>query len=168
MEDILQIGVITSVHGVRGEVKVFPMTDDPKRFSLLKTCLMGNDKKTDEIGIDSVKYFKQFVIIKFAGIESRDEAEKLRNKNLYVRRDQAVNLKKDEYFIADLIDCAVYTDEGEQLGHISDVYQTGANDVYVVTDGCEEILIPAIHDCILSVDVDERKIIVHLLEGLRS
>ncbi|MBQ7360730.1 MAG: ribosome maturation factor RimM [Lachnospiraceae bacterium] len=167
MEDIFQVGAITSTHGVRGEVKVFPTTDDVRRFKKLKEVLLDTGKEMLTLEIESVKFFKQFVILKFKGIDSLNDVEKYRSKNLYVTRENAVKLRKDEYFIADLIGLSVLTDEEEPFGELVDVIQTGANDVYVVkmADG-KEVLLPAIKECILSVDMDERKMMVHVMDGL--
>ena len=167
MEDIFQVGAITSIHGVRGEVKVFPTTDDVRRFKKLKEVLLDTGKEMLALEIESVKFFKQFVILKFKGIESLNDVEKYRSKNLYVTRENAVKLRKDEYFIADLIGLSVLTDEKSQLGELIDVIQTGANDVYVVkmADG-KEVLLPAIKECILNVDMEERQMMVHVLDGL--
>ena len=167
MEDLLQVGVITTTHGVRGEVKVFPTTDDPARFKKLKNVILDTGKEKLELEIAGVKFFKNMVILKFKGIDDINDVEKYRKKSLYVTRENAVKLKKDEYFIADLIGMKVSTDEGEELGTLSDVMQTGANDVYVIsmTDG-EEVLIPAIRDCNRDVDVEQGQMCVHLLPGL--
>lgn len=167
MEDIFQVGAITSTHGVRGEVKVFPTTDDVRRFKKLKEVLLDTGNKMLALEIENVKFFKQFVILKFKGIDSLNDVEKYRSKNLYVTRENAVKLRKDEYFIADLIGLSVLTDEKSQLGELVDVIQTGANDVYVVkmADG-KEVLLPAIKECILNVDMEERQMMVHVLDGL--
>lgn len=169
MEDRLQVGVITSPHGVRGEAKVYPTTDDPARFKKLKRVLLDDGKREREVTVTSVKFFKNLVILKFEGIDDRDEAEKLRQAKLFVNRDQAVKLKKDEYFIADLIGLSVSSDEGEALGTLGDVLKTGANDVYVIKkEGAPDLLVPAIRDCIRSVDIAQGRMTVHLLPGLRE
>ena len=124
MEDLLQVGVITTTHGVRGEVKVFPTTDDPARFKKLKNVILDTGKEKLELEIAGVKFFKNMVILKFKGIDDINDVEKYRKKSLYVTRENAVKLKKDEYFIADLIGMKVSTDEGEELGTLSDVMQT--------------------------------------------
>ncbi len=167
MEDLLQVGAITQTHGVRGEVKVFPTTDDPGRFKKLKKVLLDTGKETIELEIESVRFFKQFVILKFKGIDSLNDVEIYKKKNLYVTRENAVKLKKDEYFIADLIGLEVFEEDGSLIGELKDVLITGANDVYVV-EGSKygEVLIPAIKDCILKVDMEERRMEVHLLPGL--
>ncbi len=166
MEDLFQVGIITSPHGVRGEVKVFPTTDDVNRFKKLKHVILEPETKNQELNIESVKFYKNMVILKFKEITSMDEAEKYRKMGLYVTRENAVKLNKDEYFIADLMGLQVIDEDGSILGNITDVLQTGANDVYVVNDGTREVLIPAIKACILQVDISARTMKVHLLEGL--
>ena len=167
MEDLLQVGAITQTHGVRGEVKVFPTTDDPGRFKKLKKVLLDTGKETIELEIENVRFFKQFVILKFKGIDSLNDVEIYKKKNLYVTRENAVKLKKDEYFIADLIGLEVFEEDGSLIGELKDVLITGANDVYVVEgEKYGEVLIPAIKDCILKVDTEEGRIDVHLLPGL--
>ena len=167
MEDLLQVGVITQTHGIKGEVKVFPTTDDVRRFKKLKETILDTGKEKITLEIESVKFFKQFVILKFKGIDNINDVEKYRQKNLYVTRANAVRLRRDEYFIADLIDIEVYEENDKLLGVLKNVIETGANDVYEIemTDG-REVLIPAIKECVLSVDVEDRKMVVHLLDGL--
>ena len=167
MEDFLRVGVISSTHGVRGEVKVFPTTDDPARFKKLKEVILdtGREKKTLEI--EQVKFFKNQVILKFKVFNNIDEILPYKGKDLLIPREEAVPLGENENFIADLIDMEVVTDEGETLGTLIDVMETGANDVYVIeTSDGEEILLPAIRDCILDVNVEEKRMTVHVLEGL--
>ena len=167
MDDLLQVGVITQTHGIRGEVKVFPTTDDVNRFKKLKETILDTGKEKITLEVEGVKFFKQFVILKFKGFDNINDIEKYKGKSLYVTRQNAVKLKKNEYFIADLIDVAVYNEDDTLLGTLTDVLETGANDVYEIktTDG-KEILIPAIKECILSVDIEGRKMVVHLLDGL--
>lgn len=167
MEDVFQVGVISSTHGIAGEVKVFPTTDDMNRFKKLKEVILDTGKETQLLHVQQVRFFKNMVIVKFKEFQSINDVERLRGKSLYVTRENAVKLQKDEYFIADMIGIRVVSDEGEELGTLQDVMQTGANDVYVVEKDGEELLIPAIKDCILSVDVEEGKMEVHLLPGLR-
>ncbi|MGI6011109.1 MAG: ribosome maturation factor RimM [Ruminococcus sp.] len=167
MEQMLQVGVITSTHGLRGEVKVFPTTDDPKRFKNLKEVMLDTGKGQQRVEIESVRFFKNLVILKMKGFDRIEDVENLRRKSLYVTREHAVKLKANEYFVADLIGMEVVTDQEERLGKLKDVLQTGANDVYVVeTERYGEVLIPAIRDCILEVKVEEGWMKVHLLEGL--
>ena len=167
MEDVFQVGVISTTHGITGEVKVFPTTDDMNRFKKLKEVILDTGKETQLLHIQQVRFFKNMVIVKFKEFQSINDVERLRGKSLYVTRENAVKLQKDEYFIADMIGIQVVSDEGEDLGILQDVMQTGANDVYVVEKDGEELLIPAIKDCILSVNVEEGKMEVHLLPGLR-
>ena len=168
MEDMLQVGVITQTHGIRGEVKVFPTTDDAARFKKLKKVTLDNGKERRELEIASVKFFKNLVILKFKGIDNINDVEKYKKAPLYVTREDAVPLGENEYFIADLIGLKVISDEGEALGILDDVLQTGANDVYVVKcDNGEEILVPAIKDCVKNVDIEGNEITLHLLPELR-
>ena len=167
MEDLLQVGIITSTHGVRGEVKVYPTTDDPRRFRRLKEVVLDTGKEKMNLEIEGVKFFKQFVILKFKGLDNINDVEKYRQKSLYVTRKNAVRLQRDEYFIADLIGLKVQDEDGKELGTVKDVIETGANDVYEVemADG-KSLLLPAIKQCILNVDVENGTMQVHVLEGL--
>ena len=167
MEDLLQVGIITSTHGVRGEVKVYPTTDDPRRFRRLKEVVLDTGSEKLNLEIQGVKFFKQFVILKFKGLDNINDIEKYRQKSLYVTRKNAVRLQRDEYFIADLIGLKVQDEDGTELGTVKDVIETGANDVYEVEmeDG-RSLLLPAIKQCILNVDVENGMMQVHVLEGL--
>lgn len=167
MEDLLQVGIITSTHGVRGEVKVYPTTDDPRRFRRLKEVVLDTGKEKMNLEIEGVKFFKQFVILKFKGLDNINDIEKYRQKSLYVTRKNAVRLQRDEYFIADLIGLKVQDEDGKELGTVKDVIETGANDVYAVemADG-KSLLLPAIKQCILNVDVENGTMQVYVLEGL--
>ena len=167
MEDLLQVGIITSTHGIKGEVKVYPTTDDINRFKKLKHVVLDTKKEKIELEIEQVKFFKQYAILKFKGIDDINDIEKYKNMSLYVTRENAVKLKKDEYFIADLIGLKVINEDETYFGELKDVISTGANDVYVIeTNENGEVLIPAIKDCILSVDMEERLMKIHLLKGL--
>ncbi len=167
MEQLLQVGVITQTHGIRGEVKVFPTTDDAARFRNLKDVVLDTGKEMLHMEIEGVKFIKQFVIVKFRGIDDINEVEKFRRCSLLVSRENAVPLEEDEYYIADMIGLEVETEDGEKFGVLKDVIETGANDVYVVESiSYGEVLIPAIKDCILCVDVEAGKMTVHLMDGL--
>lgn len=167
MDDLLQVGVIAATHGLRGEVKVFPTTDDVQRFKKLKECLLDTGKENIRVEIESCKFFKQFVIVKFKGIDHINDIEGYKGYKLLVTRENAIKLNKDEYFIADMIGISVIDEEDQVLGTLTDVLLTGANDVYVIeTPEKKEILIPAIKECILAVDIKEGFLKVHLLEGL--
>lgn len=166
MEELLQVGVVTATHGIRGEVKVFPTTDDPGRFRKLKKVLLDTGKEKLELEIEQVKFFKRFVILKFKGFDDINDVEKYRKRPLLVTRENAVKLKQNEYFIADLIGMRVYTEDA-YLGILKNVIRTGANDVYEVErEGGKDVLIPAIRPCIRAVDVEKGRMDVHLLEGL--
>lgn len=166
MEQFLQVGIITSTHGIRGEVKVFPTTDDAARFKKLKKALLDTGKERLELEIQSVKFFKQFVIVKFKGIDNINDIERYKGKSLLVPRENAVPLKKDEYYIGDLIGMEVFTEEG-RFGVLKDVMETGANEVYIVdSDEHGEVLIPAIRQCILDVDVEGKRMKIRLMDGL--
>lgn len=166
MEQMLRVGVITSTHGVRGEVKVFPTTDDAKRFKTLKKVILDG-REPLELSIEQAKFFKNMVILKFKGYDNINDVETWRQRDLLITRDQAVELKEDEYFITDLIGLTVVSEDEAVLGRVKDVLETGANDVYVVelANG-KELLLPAIKDCILNVDLEDGRMKVHVLDGL--
>lgn len=169
MEDLLQVGIITTTHGVNGEVKVFPTTDDPARFKKLKEVILDTGKEKIPLTVAQVKFFKNLVILKFKDHNNINDVEKWKSRGLYVTRENAVKCEAGEYFIADLMGLSVISDEGEELGELSDVLTTGANDVYVVSRaGEKDLLLPAIKQCILSIDMDERVIKVHVMDGLRD
>ena len=167
MEEMLRVGVISSTHGIKGEVKVFPTTDDPTRFTKLEEVTLDTGKGLEPLKIQTVRFFKNMVILKFEGYDDINGIERYKGRDLLIRRDQAVELEEGEYFIPDLIGLTVITDEDRTLGRLKDVLQTGANDVYVVEmeDG-KEVLVPAIKPCILDVDLGAGQMKVHLLEGL--
>lgn len=167
MEDILQVGIITSTHGVRGEVKVYPTTDDVRRFKRLKEVILDTGKEQITLEIEAVKFFKQMVILKFKGIDNINDVEKYKQKSLYVTRKNAVRLSRDEYFIADLMGLKVIDESEEEIGILREVMETGANDVYIIDmkDG-RELLLPAIKQCVLQVDVENGFVKVHVLDGL--
>ena len=167
MEQMFQVGVISSTHGVRGEVKVYPTTDDVKRFKKLKEVILDTGREQKLLEIETVKFFKQFVILKFKGIDSINDIEKYKGKSLLIDREHAVKLKKDEYFIADMIGMRVVTEAGQAFGTLKEVIETGANDVYIIdTKEHGEVLVPAIKQCILDVDIENSTMRIHLLEGL--
>lgn len=169
MEQFFRVGVITTTHGVRGEVKVFPTTDDPQRFKKLKNVILDNGTERRDLEITSVKFFKNLVILKFKGLDNINDVEKYKKADLLVTRENAVPLEEGEYFIADLIGLKATSDEGEDLGTLTDVIQTGANDVYVFSkEGVQDLLVPKIADCIKEVNLEEGTILVHLLPGLRD
>lgn len=167
MEDLLRVGVITSTHGIAGEVKVYPTTDDANRFKKLKKCILKTERETMELDIAGVKFFKNMVILKFKQFTNINEVEKFRNGELYVTRENAMPLEEGEFYICDLIGLNVVDEDGNTVGVISDVLQTAANDVYEVeTPDGKKHLIPAIKQCILNVDLDNKVMNVHIMKGL--
>ena len=133
MEDYFRVGVIANTHGIRGEVKVFPTTEDPQRFK---------------------------------GIDSINDIEKYKGKDLLVTRENAIPLNEGEYYIADIIGATVVTEDGAQFGILKDVLTTGANDVYVVDHEGTEVLLPVIPDCVLARDMEQKIVTVHIMKGL--
>lgn len=167
MNDMLRVGIISSTHGIRGEVKVFPTTDYPKQFEQLKEVTLDTGKEPLTLHIEGVKFFKNMVILKFKEFGNINEIEKYKGRDLWIDKSRSQKLAENEYFISDLIGLQVYDEQDTHLGEIRDVLVTGANDVYVVhAPGKKEILIPAIRSCILQVDVAAGRMQVHLLEGL--
>lgn len=170
MEDLYQVGSITQTHGIRGEVKVFPLTDDISRFKNMKNLLLDAGKEGYiSLEVENARPQKNLVILKFKGIDNINDIEKYKGHGLYVTKDNRVDLKEDEYFIADLIGCDVYldSDKDNRFGTISDVMETGANDVYEITlESGKTVLVPAIKECILDVDIEGRRMEIHLMEGL--
>ena len=168
MEDLLKVGTITTTHGIRGEVKVFPTTDEG-RFEDLEYVYLDTGKEMLHLEIESVRYLKNLVLVRFKGYDNINDIEKYKGKDLWIPREEAQPLGENEYYIADLMGMEVVTEDGDLLGTIRDVLHTGANDVYVVAgDSGEEILLPAIRDCIRMVDVENRRMSIHLMKGLLS
>ena len=167
MEDLLRVGVITSTHGIAGEVKVYPTTDDPARFKKLKKCVLISAKETLELDVSGVKFFKNLVILRFKQFNNINQVEKYKNAELYVTRENAVPLEEGEYFICDLIGLKVIDEDDNFIGNITDVLQTGANDVYEIkSPEGKEYLFPVIDQCILNVDLEAGEVRVHVMKGL--
>lgn len=167
MEEYLRVGVISNTHGVRGEVKVYPTTDDVKRFDYLEEAVIDTGKEYIDVNVTSVKYFKNMVILKFEQFNNMDQVIPYKGMDLLVTRENAIPLGEGEYFIVDLVGCKVITDEGEDFGELVDVLQTGANGVYVVkTKDGKEVLLPAIDECVLKKDIENKVITVHIMKGL--
>ena len=167
MEDLLKVGVITTTHGVRGEVKVYPTTDEPERFLDLEYVLLDTGKELRRLDIKNVRFFKNLVILKFDGIDNINDIEMYKGRDLWVPREEAQELDEDEYYIGDLIGMEVVLEGNTHFGTLKDVMETGANDVYVVElPDHQEVLLPAIKECILDVDLEENVMTVHLMKGL--
>ncbi|MBR3070037.1 MAG: 16S rRNA processing protein RimM [Lachnospiraceae bacterium] len=164
MLEKLQVGVIASMHGLKGEVNVFPTTDDANRFTDLKSVFIEEKGIRRDLEIESVRYFKGRPIVKFRGLDRIEDVQKMKGAPLLIDRKDAVPLAPGEYFIGDLVGCTVYLEDGSELGVMKDVLQTGANDVYVIEkkDG-NEILVPKIPDCVKELTPEEGRIVVHLL-----
>lgn len=156
MKDILAVGQIINTHGIKGELKVFPLTDDMRRFRRLKYVLI-DDK---EVLVSWCKLQNDRVILKLEGIDSIEQGERLKTKYLYVRREDAVKLPSDTYFIADLIGCKVYDTENSYIGEIYQVIKTGSNDVYWIKDGKKEVLVPAMKEFVTDINIQEEKVII--------
>ncbi len=167
MDNYLRVGVISNTHGIGGEVKVFPTTDDSKRFKKLKQVFLDTGKEYMELEVERVRFFKNMVIVKFKGINNINDIEKYKGKDLLVTREEAVPLEENEYFIYDIIDALVVDEEGKEIGILKEVLTTGANDVYVVEmPDKKEILLPVIDECILDIDIENKKVTAHIMSGL--
>jgi len=165
--EYFKIGVVVNTQGLHGEIRVIPATDDPSRFDLLDYVHIEKNGKMTRYDIEKVRYHKNFVMLKLRGVDDIEAAEKLRNAFVKIEAALALPCAEDEYYVADLVDMRVVTDDGCELGTISDVISTGANDVYIVKcEGKKDALIPAIKECVLSVDIPENKMTVRLLDGM--
>ena len=166
MQKRLEIGQIVNTFGIKGEVKVVPFTDDISRFDDLEKVYVKTKKESKLYKVEHARYHKNMVLLKFEGINNPEDAETLKNSFLEVDREDAIPLEEGTYFIVDLIGLDVYTDDGKLLGKVEDIYNTGANDIYVVKDELgKQILLPGIDDVIKEVKLEDR-IIVHLIPGL--
>ena len=167
MEKYLEVGQIVNTFGIKGQVKVVPFTDDIKRFDELKQIYIQKNNSLEPFEIEEVKYHKNMVLLKLKGIDTIEQAEKLRNYYIKIDRKDAKKLPEGTYFIVDLIGLEVYTDENKLLGILDDIYNTGSSDIYVVKDELgKQILLPAIKDVVKTIDLENRKIIVHIIKGL--
>lgn len=166
MEDYFRVGVIANTHGIRGEVKVFPTTEDPSRFKGMKEIILDTGKEKKELEVASVRFFKNMVILKFKGKDNINDMEPYKGMDLLVTRENAIPLKEGEYYIADIIGATVVTEDGAEFGILKDVLTTGANDVYVVEHENREVLLPVIPDCVLKRDMEQKVVTVRLMKGL--
>lgn len=169
MTDRFQVGVIASTHGLQGEVNVFPTTEDPSRFKKLKQVVL-HPQRGEELLLDvvSARFFKKFVIVKFKQFNDINEVEKFRGCELTIDRKDAIKLQPGEYYCADLIGLTIVDEDGNELGTLTEILQTGANDVYEMTkkDDGEKVYIPAIKDCVKEIDPEGGKIVIHVMDGL--
>lgn len=167
MEEYFEIGQIVNTSGLKGVIKVKPFTDDIAKFNNFKTIYISIKKELKEFKIEQVRFSKNMVFLKLEGIDTIEEAENYRNLYLKIKRDKDEELEEGSYYIVDIIGCKVYTDEQKELGKVDDVFSTGSNDVYVVKDEeGKQILLPAIKEVIKNIDIENKTITVHLLEGL--
>ena len=167
MEELCRVGVISNTHGIRGEVKVYPTTDNVRRFDDLKEVILDTGKEQLNLHVTSVKYFKNMVILKFKEFDNINDIIPYKGMDLLVTRENAIPLEEGEYYIADIIGSKVITDEDIIFGTLTDVLQTGANDVYVVkTKDGKEVLLPSIEECILDRDIENKIVKVHIMKGL--
>lgn len=169
MTERFQIGVIASTHGLQGEVNVFPTTEDPSRFKKLKKVTLHTQRGEEiELDVVSARFFKKFIIVKFKQFNNINEVEKFRGCELTIDRKDAIKLQPGEFYCADLIGLTIVDEDDNELGTLTEILQTGANDVYEMTkkDSDEKVYIPAIKDCIRSIDMQEKKIIIHVMPGL--
>lgn len=167
MIERLMVGVITSPHGLKGEVKVFPTTDDVSRYDDLTRILLGDSEDAEELEVEGVKYFKGRPILKFRGIDRIEDAERLKAKEMYVRREDAIPLEEGEYYVGDLVGCAVTDQDGNDIGTLKDILTTGANNVYVIgAEGKKDLLIPAVDEFVLMKDVIGKRICVRVLKEI--
>lgn len=169
IKELITIGKITSTHGIQGSLKVYPLTDQPRRFDLLTEVLVElADGSQQTLTIRQCRYLPKGMIIDFVGFDSINQVLHFKNAYIRIPIEQRLPLAENEYYIYELIGLTVKTDEGEELGLLKDIIESGANDIYVVDDGSKNgLLIPAIKDCIKAVDMESREMIVALLPGLR-
>ena len=168
MQKYFEVGQIVNTFGIKGQLKVKAFTDELERFEELKTVYICKKNEMKKVEIEEVKYHKDMVLLKIKGINDLNEAEQYKGLFLKIDRKDAKELPEGTYFIADLLGLEVYTDEGELLGKVDDIFPTGANDVYVVKDEMgKQILLPSIPEVLKEIDLEKEKIIVHIIEGLR-
>lgn len=162
--EYIVVGKIVNTHGIKGDIKVYPYTDDIERFSDLENIYIGKEKLSIEI--ENVKYHKGMVLLKLKGFDNINEVLHFKDEIIFIDEKDKVKLPKDNYFIYELIDCKVFDVDGNPLGYIKDVLQNSSNDVYIVKDKDKEYLIPAVKKFIKEVNVLEKKIIIDPIEGM--
>jgi 16S rRNA processing protein RimM len=161
----LVIGQVVGARGLGGELKVRIETDDPERFFDLEWAYLGEEH--ERWRVESARLFKGVALLKLAGVSDRTAAEALRSQYVYVSGDDALPLAEGEYYYHQIEGLRVRSDTGEDLGRVTEILSTGANDVYVVMGPEGELLLPAIKEVILDIDLEHELLTVHLLEGLR-
>jgi 16S rRNA processing protein RimM len=167
MVEYLQVGKIVNTHGVKGEMRVLPLTDDPHRFDALDWVYVEKGSEMIQYDIKGVKYIKNLVIVKLSGIDTIDAAEALKDCFILVDRSNAVKLPKDTFFICDLIGCTIIDEKNVVLGQITDILKTGSNDVYVIkNESGRELLLPALKSVVRAVSLEQKRIDVTVPKGL--
>ncbi len=161
----LVVGRVSKPHGIRGEVRVEVHTDDPQRFSLLDRLYLG-DRIPEPIEIEHIRYHKTWVLLKLKGIDDRVSAESLRSEWLQIPEEQAIPLEEGQYYLYQIVGVNVFEESGNYLGEITEVLETKANNVFVVKCNRKEILLPDIAEVVKDIDLEQRKMVVHLLPGL--
>lgn len=167
MKERLEVGQIVNTFGIKGFVKIYPYVDDITRFDNLKNVYIKSKKQEQKLEIEEVKYQKNMVLAKFKGIDTLDQAQNLRNAYVEIARKDAIQLEEGQYFIADLLGLPVFIDTGEKLGVLDDIFNNGSTDIYVVKNELgKQFLLPYIDEVVKDINLEEKKIIVHLIEGL--
>ena len=167
MTEYFEIGQIVNTFGIKGMVKIKPFTDDINKLDKFKKIYIKKENTKKEYQIEEVKYHKQMVLMKLKGINTPEEADLLRGSYLIINREDEEPLEEGTYYIVDLLESEVYTDEDVLLGKLEDIYNTGSNDIYVVKDELgKQVLLPAISDVIKNIDIKNKKITVHIVSGL--
>ena len=169
-DDLFRVGVVCGTHGIKGDIKVLPTTEDPKRFLDLKDVLLGDDERQKSlisVTVKGVRFFKNIVIVSLKEFNNINDVERFKGLGMYVTRENAIPLEEGEYYVKDMIGLKVVTDEGETLGTLKNIIETGANDVYqIAMEGGKDLLVPMIPDCSRGVDLEAGTLTVHLLKGL--
>ena len=166
-DNMFRVGIYVNTHGVRGEIKLLPTTDDVNRFHKDLPLVLDTGKEPIPVTVSSVKHFKNMVILGFREFPDINAIERYKGCDVLVSREHAIPLEEGEYYISDLIGCTVVEEDGSVFGELTDVMTTGANDVYVVKSKAgKEVLLPVIPDCIKNVDIENKKITVYLMPGL--
>ena len=173
MSSLFRVGVVTTAHGIKGAVKVYPTTDDPRRFLDLEKVSFSRTGEEEDIccqyTIENVQFIKNLVILSLKEVKDRNLAEAMKGGSFWISDEEALPLEEDEFYIRDFMEATVKDEEGNLIGQVEDIMETGSNQVLVVkeTNG-KELLIPVIYDCIVAMDSEKAEITVHLMKGLRE
>ncbi|NLJ78554.1 MAG: 16S rRNA processing protein RimM [Tissierellia bacterium] len=164
--DYIQVGKIINTHGIKGEVTIYPLTDDRYRFNDLQIVYLGHDRR--RVIVEGARYHKNMVLLKFEEFDNIDDVLPYKGEYLYIDSQDRVILPEDRFFLFDIIGAIVYTVEGKRVGMVSQVIQSTGNDVYVVRNDemDQEYMIPAVKEFIISIDIDNRRIVIDPIEGM--